>query len=150
MTEELVILVSQELQDLDSDLPKSFCKLFLRRLEVLGCPVTEEEESFALAFAARKTEVEILNYCHIDLIPAVLYPLLCDRAAGRYLYDRKQMGKLEVDTLDLSGAFSSLTEGDMTVSFSSGTSDSEKLDQLIQMMMASGKEQLKCYRKVKF
>lgn len=150
MTEELVILVSQELQDLGSDLPKSFCKLFLRRLEALGCPVTEEEESFALAFAARKTEVEILDYCHIDLIPAVLYPLLCDRAAGRYLYDRKQMRKLEVDTLDLSGAFSSLTEGDMTVSFSSGTSDSEKLDQLLQMMMASGKEQLKCYRKVKF
>ena len=79
MTEELVILVSQELQDLGSDLPKSFCKLFLRRLEALGCPVTEEEESFALAFAARKTEVEILDYCHIDLIPAVLYPLLCDR-----------------------------------------------------------------------
>ena len=51
MTEELVILVSQELQDLGSDLPKSFCKLFLRRLEALGCPVTEEEESFALAFA---------------------------------------------------------------------------------------------------
>ena len=91
-----------------------------------------------------------MDYCHIDLIPAVLYPLLCDRAAGRYLYDRKQMGKLEVDTLDLSGAFSSLTEGDMTVSFSSGTSDSEKLDQLLQMMMVSGKEQLKCYRKVKF
>ena len=60
------------------------------------------------------------------------------------------MGKLEVDKLELSGAFSSLTEGDMTVSFSSGTSDSEKLDQLLQMMMASGKEQLKCYRKVKF
>ena len=92
MTEELVILVSQELQDLGSDLPKSFCKLFLRRLEALGCPVTEEEESFALAFAARKTEVEILDYCHIDLIPAVLYPLLCDRAAGRYLYDRKSLG----------------------------------------------------------
>lgn len=95
MTEELVILVSQELQDLGSDLPKSFCKLFLRRLEALGCPVTEEEESFALAFAARKTEVEILDYCHIDLIPAVLYPLLCDRSRAGIFMTGSRWGSLK-------------------------------------------------------
>lgn len=60
-----------------------------------GLPVTEEEESFALAFAARKTEVEILDYCHIDLIPAVLYPLLCDRAAGGIFMTGSRWGSLK-------------------------------------------------------
>ena len=147
--EEVAALLMQELQDLGSQLPEIFCRIFLRRLEGMGCPIYESE-SFPLAFVVRKTEVEVLDYCHIDLIPAVLYPILCDRATGRYLYDRKQTGTLDMDALDLSGTLSSLTEGDMSISFRSGGSDEEKLDQLLQMMMQTGKGQLSCYRKVRF
>ena len=146
MKEELVKSMKQDLQDLESDLPESFCRILIRRLDSIGCQV---EESFPLAFAVRKTEVEILDYCHIDLIPSVLYPLLADRAVGKYLYDLKQTGKLEMETLDLSGAVSELKEGDVSISFS-GSSDESKLDQLLHMMMETGKGQLACYRRIRF
>ncbi len=146
MKEELVKSIRQDLQDLESDLPESFCRILIRRLDVIGCQV---EESFPLAFVVRKAEVEILDYCHIDLIPSVLYPLLADRAVGKYLYDLKQTGKLEIESLDLSGVVSELKEGDVSISFS-GSSDEAKLDQLLQMLMETGKGQLACYRRVRF
>ena len=146
MKEELVKSIGQDLQDFESDLPESFCRILLRRLGALGCQVGE---SFPLAFAVRKAEMEILNYCHIDLIPSVLYPLLADRAMGKYLYDLKQTGKLEIGSLDLSGVVSELKEGDVSISFS-GSSDESKLDQLLQMLMETGKGQLACYRRVRF
>lgn len=146
MKEELVKSIRQDLQDLESDLPESFCRILIRRLDVIGCHV---EESFPLAFVVRKAEVEILDYCHIDLIPSVLYPLLADRAVGKYLYDLKQTGKLEIESLDLSGVVSELKEGDVSISFS-GSSDEAKLDQLLQMLMETGKGQLACYRRVRF
>lgn len=146
MKEELVKSIRQDLQNFESDLPESFCRILLRRLDAIGCQV---EESFPLAFAVRKAEVEILDYCHIDLIPSVLYPLLADRAVGKYLYDLKQTGKLEIESLDLSGVVSELKEGDVSISFS-GSSDESKLDQLLQMLMETGKGQLACYRRVRF
>ena len=146
MKEELVKSIAQDLQDFGSDLPESFCRILLRRLDGIGY---QAEDSFPLAFSVRKAEVEILDYCHIDLIPSVLYPLLTDRAIGKYLYDLKQTGNLDMEALDLSGAVSELKEGDVSISFS-GSSDEAKLDQLLQAMMEAGKGQLACYRKIRF
>ena len=76
--------------------------------------------------------------------------MLCDRACGKYLYDQKQMGLLDMETLDLSGALSSITEGDVSLSFRSGTSDAEKLDALLERMMRAGEGQMACYRRIKW
>ncbi|MBS6396677.1 MAG: hypothetical protein KH452_05950 [Clostridiales bacterium] len=137
------------LVDMGSVLPESFCNMTLRRLESLGCQV-DASQIWNLAFCVRKSEVEVLDYCHIDLIPVVLHPMLCDRACGRYLYDRKQSGTLDIESIDLSGVLTSLSEGDVKVSFNAATSDEAKLDALLGLMMNTGKGQLSCYRKVRW
>lgn len=150
MDETILREVYEALKDYDSTLPESLCKMVIRRLEVIGCADWTSADLWNLAFCIRKAEVEALDYCHINLIPSVLYPLLCDRACGKYLYDRKQSGKLDIEGLDLSGILTSLTEGDVNLSFDTGASDSERLDALLGLMMNLGKEQLQCYRRIRF
>lgn len=105
---------------------------------------------WSLAFSIRKAEQEVLDCCHIDLIPKSLYPMLCDRSCGRFLYGLKQSGRLEVEGIDLSGILTSLTEGDVKVDFDKGASDEARLDALLGAMMQSGKEQMACYRRLRF
>ena len=147
MDEAVLKEMVETLSDLGSALPESFSRLMTRRLDTLGCL---PKSGFDPAFAAQKAEREILDYCHIEIVPSVLYPILCDRACGKYLYDQKQAGLLDMETLDLSGALSSITEGDVSLSFRSGTSDAEKLESLLGQMMRAGEGQLACYRKIRW
>lgn len=142
--------VYENLVDHGSDLPETFCRMSVRRLEAIGYKDWTDADFWNLAFCIRKAEVEILDYCHIDLIPSTLYPLLCDQACGRFLYDQKQAGKLDIEGIDLSGILTSLTEGDVKVDFDSGASDENRLDALLSIMMNSGRGQLQCYRKIRF
>lgn len=150
MDETILKEVYEDLKDYDSALPESFCKMVIKRLEVIGYATWTSADLWNLAFCIRKAEVEVLDYCHIDLIPSVLYPLLCDRVCGKYLYDQKQSGKLDIEGLDLSGLLTSLTEGDVKVDFDSEVSDESRLDALLSLMMESGKGQLQCYRRIRF
>lgn len=142
--------VYENLADLGSVLPESFCRMAIRRLRAMGCTVETSDDAWKLSFCIRKAEVEVLDYCHIDLVPSVLYPMLCDRSCGKYLYDRKQTGKLDMEGMDLAGILSSLSEGDVSVSFDAGASDEKRLDALLGLMMESGKGQLSCYRRIRF
>lgn len=148
--DEMTQVIYEDLQGMGSSLPDSFCKMVLKRLERIGYDAWCTGEEWTLAFFIRKAEVEILDYCHIDLIPSTLYPMLCDRACGKFLYNQKQTGKLDIEGLDLSGILTSLTEGDVKMDFDSGASDSDRLDALLGLMMDSGKGQLQCYRRIRF
>ncbi len=147
MKETALKEVVNTLSALGSSLPEVFSRMVLMRLEAMGC---QANDAFGLAFIARKEELKILNYCHIAEMPLELYPMLCDRTCGQYLYGQKQTGLLNIETLDLSGALSSITEGDVSLSFRSGASDAEKLDALLDLMMETGKEQLACFRRIKW
>ncbi len=140
----------KDLEEMGSALPEAFCHMVIRRMEAIGCREWDAGEVWNLAFYVRKAEVEILDYCHIDAIPQRLYPMLCDRSCGQYLYSRKQSGNLEVEGMDLSGILTSLSEGDVKVDFDKSASDETRLDTLLQAMMQNGKEQLVCYRKIRF
>lgn len=146
----MILKVKENLLDLGSVLPESFARMAVKRLSNLGCPVTNEEEAWGFAYEIRQAELDILNYCHIDIIPSTLYLMLCDRACGKYLYVRKQSGKLEIADLDLTGALTSLKEGDVSISFASGGSDAERLEALLKLMMDAGRGELACYRKIKW
>lgn len=142
--------VHGELTDMGSGLPEPFCRMVCRRLEAAGYGDWDATRMFTLAFSIRKAETEVLDYCHIDTVPQRLYAMLCDRACGQYLHALRQTGKLELDGLDLSGVFTSLSEGDVKIDFDKGTSDGTRLDVLLERMMHSGKDQLQCYRKIRF
>ena len=42
-----------------------------------------------------------------------------------------------------------MSEGDVKVDFDKGASDEARMDALLGVMMQSGKEQLKCYRRLR-
>lgn len=142
--------VCAELSGMGSDLPELFCRMVCRRLEAAGYSAWDKAGPFNLAFSIRKAETEVLDYCHIDTVPEKLYMMLCDRACGQYLYALKQSGKLELGGVDLSGILTSLSEGDVKVDFDKGASDEARLDALLEKMMNAGKDQLQCYRRVRF
>lgn len=150
MNDEILKEITENLSDFGSILPESFCRLTVRRLRRMGCAVETPEDAWDLAFSIRKVETGLQDYCHIGLVPSTLYPLLCDRACGMFLYDRKQSGRLELEGLDLSGILASLSEGDVSISFNTAESDEVRLDALLDVLRNAGKEQLSCYRKIKW
>lgn len=140
----------KELEGMGSLLPEAFCGMAIKRLETLGFGEWDKDGLWNLAFCIRTEEAELLDYCHIDSVPPRLYPVLCNRSCGRFLYERKQTGNLEIGALDLGGVLTSLSEGDVKVGFDKGASDEERLNALLQEMMGSGRRQLACYRKIRF
>ena len=142
--------VCANLEGMGSALPEAFCRMVAMRLELLGYTTWDAQGLWNLAFSVKKAEQEVLDYCHINEMPKSLYPMLCDRSCGQFLYGIKQSGRLEVEGIYLSGILTSLSEGDVKVEFDKGASDEARLDALLGALMGSGKEQLACYRKLRF
>lgn len=142
--------VRTDLEGMGSSLPEAFCRMTIMRLEAVGYLAWDASGLWNLAFSIRKAEQEALDYCHIDTLPSSLYPMLCDRSCGRFLYGLKQTGRLEIEGIDLSGILTSLSEGDVKVDFDKGATDEARLDAVLGAMMDSGKEQMACYRKLRF
>jgi hypothetical protein len=142
--------VRANLEGMGSSLPEAFCRMAAMRLESFGYTKWDAQGLWSLAFSISKVEQEVLDYCHVDAVPKGLYPMLCDRSCGHFMYGLKQSGRLEVEGIDLSGILTSLSEGDVKVDFDKGASDEARLDALLGAMMISGKEQLACYRRLRF
>ena len=71
-------------------------------------------------------------------------------SCGELLFAKKQTGQLEIGDLDLTGAISSIKEGDTQVNFNGDESDSDKVDSLLNYFLNSGKGELVCYRKIRW
>ena len=127
--------------------PDEFFADVLERLESFGYTL-KEEDSWEICFCSIKIENHIKNSCNIDAVPEGLYEIAIDRICGEFFCDRKNSGQLTLGDLDLSGAITSITEGDTTVSF--GSSDEETLSAFIERLLTEGEGDLICYRKLKW
>ena len=133
----------------NSSLPESFYESVLERLMSLGYAV-KETDGVELGFAIQKTENHIKNSCNITSVPEGLLSAAVDVVCGEFLYTKKQIGRLELNDLDLTGAVTSIKEGDTSVNFASGTSEDEKLTSFLNMLMHSMDGDLVCYRKIQW
>jgi DNA helicase TIP49 (TBP-interacting protein) len=132
-----------------SSLEESFTEMVLNRLDSFGYEV-KASDSLMIGFAMQKVENTIKNECNISEIPDGLIHTAVDMACGEFLFVKKQTGQLELGDLDLTGAVSSIKEGDTQVNFSSDESDSDKVDSFLNYLMNSGKGELVCYRKIRW
>lgn len=107
-----------------------------------------ENDSWELSFVMLKVENEIKNSCNITSIPEGLFTVAVDMICGEFLLGRKNTGKLDISTLDLGGAITSITEGDVSVSFDTNSTDEQKFNQLMNYLMTKGKGEFVCYRKL--
>ena len=76
----------------------------------------------------------IKSDCNIDEIPTEIEGLVVDNIIGEFLFDKKTMGTLVIDDMDLN-AVKSISEGDTTIQFAEGSSQSEMLDMLIKYLL---------------
>lgn len=119
----------------------------LQRLASFGCTAPDE---WAVQFCIEKVENHIRNQINRADIPAELAEVLTDRACGEYLQSAYAAGKLELESLDLTNAVQSVSEGDTSVTFASDSSDSARLTALINRLLSTGEDDLLCFRKLRW
>lgn len=119
----------------------------LQRLASFGC--TDPDE-WAVQFCIDKAKNHIKNQINRTDIPAELAEVLTDRACGEYLQAAYASGKLDLESLDLTNAVQSVSEGDTSVTFAADASDSARLNALIARLLTAGEEDLLCFRKLRW
>lgn len=150
MNEEIVrALIDSINAYMTSSLPDTFYELVFRRLETFGYAVTEAD-AFGIAFSVQKSELNIRNDCNITEIPEELFLTLCDMACGDFLSVEYRTGRLNLADLDLTGALTSVTEGDVSITFDKSTTDEGKFTALISALSGLGRGNLECYRQFKW
>lgn len=82
---------------------------------------TPTQDELQIQFIIAKTEAYIKNYCNINEIPEELEQSEIDMVAIEFLKEKALAGGLDTSSLR-ADAISSITEGDVTVSYASGAS----------------------------
>ena len=128
---------------------ESSVRAVLNRLTSFGY-LPKEEDSWELSFVMLNVENHIKNSCNTTSIPEGLLNVAVDMTCGEFLMNRKNSGRLEISDLDLSGAVTSISEGDVSISFDTNSTDEEKFNQLINYLINNGKGDFVCYRQLKW
>ena len=132
-----------------SSLDESFIEAVLKRLDSFGYEI-KESDAWMIGFAMQKVENTIKNECNISEIPDGLFHTAVDMSCGEFLFAKKQTGQLEIGDLDLTGAISSIKEGDTQINFDAGSSDESRFNQLVNYLMNQGEGDLICFRKIRW
>lgn len=128
---------------------ESHVKAVLNRLTSLGYP-PNEADAWEISFVMLDVENRIKNSCNTTSIPEGLFNIAVDMICGQFLMIRKNSGRLEISDLDLSGAITSISEGDVSISFDANSTDEQKFNQLINYLMTKGEGDFICYRRLKW
>ncbi len=145
--DELLLIIQNTMSN--SSLKEPFFTAVLQRLVSLGYKLKENDD-WILCFAMQNVENHIKNTCNITSIPDGLFNVAVDMVCGEFLFAKKQSGQLEITDLDLTGAITSLSEGDVSISFDTNSTDEEKFNLLINHLMTKGKGDFVCFRKLKW
>ena len=133
----------------NTSLSESYCEMVLKRLVSFGYFLTEDD-SWELSFVMTTVENRIKISCNTASIPEGLYHSAVDMTCGEFLMGRKNSGRLELSELDLSGAITSISEGDVSISFDANATDEVKFNQLVDYLITKGKGDFVCFRKLKW
>lgn len=110
-----------------------------RLKQLLGIDESDTSKDVSLSFVISDVEELIKNYCHIEEVPVGLLNTAYRMAID--LYRNEKPGQEEAAT----GAVSSISEGDTSISFKPNVDDNFK-DTLLKNYRVS----LNCYRRVVF
>ena len=133
----------------DTSLSDPFFEAVLKRLVSFGYTL-KEDDGYVICFASQKVENHIKNSCNTTSVPDGLFNVAVDMVCGEFLFTKKQTGKLKLEDIDLNGGIASITEGDTTVQFASGSSDEEKFDSFLNHLLHHREGDFVCYRKLKW
>ena len=133
----------------DSNHSKCFVRSIINRLTSIGY-TPNDMDAWEISFAMMNVENHIKNSCNTTSIPEGLQNTAVDMICGQFLKVRKDSGRLQVADLDLSGAITSITEGDVSITFDSNETDEQKLNHLISYLTTKGEGEFVCYRQLRW
>ena len=116
----------------------------VKRLKTFGYEVTANDECL-LDFLIEKTENYIKSYCNIDAVPDGLKYFAIERIVGEFLSQKKSIGQL--DGIDVEKVVRSISEGDTSVTYAVGDSESA-LDSVISRLMTRVAQEMLAYRRL--
>lgn len=122
------------------------------RLESFGYILKDGDEA-VIVFSVQKVEGTIKNDCNIPEVPDGLLPVAVDMAAGEFLLAKKTFSPGDIAGLDLSPAVKQIQAGDTNTVFvtgDAGMTPEQRLDNLISYLLTHGREELSCYRKLRW
>ena len=124
-----------------------------KRLESFGYSAAPENEA-ALAFALKKASDICKNDCNVSEVPEGLETIVVDMAVGEFLLALKTFNPSSLSSIGLSfeSAVKELSEGDTRISFATegNSSDEQKLDKLINVLINGRKAEFASYRKLRW
>lgn len=122
------------------------------RLESFGYTLKGGDEA-VITFAVQKVEGTIKNDCNISNVPDGLMLIVIDMAAGEFLAAKKTFSPDDIAGLDLSPAVKQIQAGDTNTVFvtgDAGMTPEQRLDNLISYLLTHGRDELSCYRKLRW
>lgn len=117
--------------------------------QAIGYP--EAAEDPLSEYILGETVQTLLNLTNQKELPQGLFYVAVYWTAGKYLSAKKNSGQLDPEKLDLTAAVSSISEGDTTVSFGTGSSTltpEQRFDTFTQWLTGPRMGEIYRYRKL--
>lgn len=96
-------------------------------------PSTMDE--MMLSFICDKHVKTVKSECNTDNVPEEIELLVVDHIVGEFLMSKKNLGQLELNDIDFSGAVKRMKLGDTDIEFAEKGSQAEMFDCLISLLM---------------
>lgn len=119
----------------------------LNRLEGMGYTATMADVTI-LKFVSEKVVNHVQSACNVNEIPDGLKEICVDMICGEFLSEKNSLNQLE--GFDVDEAISSVTMGDVSVSYDKSANPATKFQALIHSLINDKAGDLACYRKIKW
>lgn len=128
-----------------SSLSESFFESVLKRLDVLGYTVTQDDV-WVLCFTAQQVESKVKSSCNTIIVPEGLFFDTVDMVCGEFLFMKKKTGKLV--GFDFGTAVKQIQEGDTSMTFVDGLTAEQQFEAVIESLKTKADGQAVSFRRL--
>ncbi|HGT1768226.1 TPA: hypothetical protein ACMWN4_003724 [Clostridioides difficile] len=116
-----------------------------RRLQGFGY-FLKDGDKWLIDFVREKIENIIKLDCNISEIPKELHNIEVDMIVGEFLFTKKNMGQLDIESINFEAVEKSISEGDTKVDFAISQTPEQRFDSLIAYLTTYGKNKILTFR----
>ncbi|VHS00117.1 phage protein [Clostridioides difficile] len=119
-----------------------------KRLESFGY-ILKDGDKWLIGFVREKIENIIKLDCNIKTMPIELKEIEVDMIVGEFLFTKKNMGQLDIESINFEAVEKSISEGDTKVDFAIGSGSQtpeQRFDSLIAYLTTYGKNKILTFR----
>ncbi|EQE87359.1 hypothetical protein QCW_1227 [Clostridioides difficile CD69] len=119
-----------------------------KRLESFGY-ILKDGDKWLIGFVREKIENIIKLDCNIKTMPIELKEIEVDMIVGEFLFTKKNMGQLDIESLNFEAVEKSISEGDTKVDFAIGSGSQtpeQRFDTLVNYLLTYGKNKILTFR----